>query len=122
MALLSGLRRADRGLPVAVPFPFASIRRDDGWCDDVDDGRYNRPLRLPCESSHEDLWRADGLYDWVIVLDWNVRRRVVGRGSAVFFHCARHDLGPTAGCVALRSADMRRLLPRLTRRTVMVIG
>lgn len=121
MALLYGLRRTDRGLPVATALPFRSIRRDDGWCDDVGDGRYNRLVGLPCRSSHEDLWRDDGLYDRVIVLDWNVRRRRAGHGSAVFFHCAREDLGPTAGCVALRAADMRRLLSRLTRKTVMVI-
>ena len=67
--------------------------------------------------------RADGHIDnVVIVLDANVRRRVIGRGSAIFFHCARADLGPTAGCVALRPADMRRLLARLTRDAAMIIA
>ncbi len=120
--ILSGRYRADRGLPVPAPVPLRPIRADDGWCDDIGDGRYNRPVRLPCRASHEDLRRDDGLYDVVLILDCNLRRRSIGRGSAIFFHCARDGFAPTAGCIALRPADMRRLLPRLTRRTSLVVG
>jgi L,D-peptidoglycan transpeptidase YkuD (ErfK/YbiS/YcfS/YnhG family) len=56
------------------------------------------------------------------ILDYNMRPRVGRRGSAIFFHLARPDLSPTAGCVALHPADMRRLLPRLSPRVVMVVG
>lgn len=122
MAILSGHRRAERGPPVPAPVPLVPIRADDGWCDDVADGRYNRPVHLPVSSSHETLRRDDGLYDLVFVLDWNLRRRVIGRGSAIFLHCAKDTLEPTAGCIALRPADLRRLLPRLKRRTVLVVG
>lgn len=122
LSFLAGYRRADRGLPVPAPVSLEPIRPDLGWCDDPSDGRYNRPVRLPFAPSHERMFRDDGLYDIVLVLDWNVRRRRLGQGSAIFFHCAREGLEPTAGCVALRPADMRRLLPRLKRRTVMIIG
>lgn len=120
--ILSGRYRADRGLPVPAPVPLRPIRPGDGWCDDVGDGRYNRPVELPCRASHEMLRRDDGLYDLVLILDWNVRRRVVGRGSAIFLHCARDGFAPTAGCIALRPADLRRLLPRLGGRTVLIVG
>lgn len=121
-ALLGGYRRADRALPPGGPIAFRPIRPDDGWCDDAHDGRYNRPVRLPVADSHETLWRDDRLYDVVIVLDANVRRRVIGRGSAIFFHLARPNFEPTAGCVALRPTDMRLLLARLGRNPVMIIG
>ncbi len=94
---------------------------DLAWCDDAGDGRYNRPLRLPLAASHEVMRREDRLYDVVVVLDWNVRSRLIGRGSAIFFHQATPDLGPTAGCVALRPADMRRLLARLGRDPIMIV-
>ena len=120
--LLAGRWRADRALPPGGPLPLEPIRRDDGWCDDPSDGRYNRPVRLPFHGSHEAMRRDDGLYDVVVVLDANLRRRVIGRGSAIFFHIARDGFEPTAGCVALRPADMRRVLARLGPRPVMVIG
>ena len=97
------------------------LRRDSAWCDDSGDRNYNRPVRLPYGRSREGMWRDDRLYD-IGLLDYNIRPRVEGRGSAIFFHLAREDLSPTAGCVALKRADMRRLLPRLSRRAVMVVG
>lgn len=120
--LLAAHWRADRALPPVGPLALSPIRHDDGWCDDPTDGRYNRPVRLPCPGSHETMHRDDGLYDMVVVLDANLRRRVIGRGSAIFFHVARDGFEPTAGCVALRPADLRRVLARLGPRPVMVIG
>lgn len=120
--LLHGHWRADRTLPPGGPLRMTPIRPDDGWCDDLGDGRYNRPVRRPFAGSHEAMFRDDRLYDVVIVLDANVRRRVIGRGSAIFFHLARDGFEPTAGCVALTPADMRRVLARLGPHPVMVIG
>lgn len=110
MALLTVAWRADRILPPATLLPRRAIRPDDGWCDAATDGRYNRPVRLPCPVSHEEMARADEVYDIVVVLDWNVRRRSLGRGSAIFFHLTRPDRRPTAGCVAVPLAAMRRIL------------
>lgn len=102
--------RRDRlpGPPTAIP--AAAIGRRDGWCDDPGSGRYNAPLRLPSAASHERLWREDAVYDIVGVLDWNLQARVRRRGSAIFLHLARPDLAPTEGCIALRRADLLRLL------------
>ena len=99
-----------------------SIRRDDGWCDDVASGQYNRRVKLPFKPGHENLWRADQCYDVLIVLAHNQRPRTKSHGSAVFFHIAHADLRPTAGCIAIRVEDMRRLLPRLSRHCAMAIG
>ncbi len=74
------------------------------------------------ELGHEELWRGDRLYDFIGVLDYNLRPAVRGRGSAIFFHVATDDLGPTAGCVALRLRDLARLAPRLARRVTLEIG
>jgi L,D-peptidoglycan transpeptidase YkuD (ErfK/YbiS/YcfS/YnhG family) len=82
---------------------------------------YNRLIRLPSHAGHETMWREDGLYDFVVVLDYNMRPRRRFLGSAIFLHCARPDLSPTLGCVALRATDLRKLLPRLGRRVVLVV-
>ena len=118
MRLLYGYRRGDKGLLPSSRLPLGRVRRLDGWCDAPSDANYNRPVRLPYAASHEDMWRRDDLYDVCIVMDWNIAPRRRGCGSAIFFHLARPGYTPTEGCIALRRADMARLLPHLTDRTV----
>lgn len=68
------------------------------------------------------MWRHDGLYDLVLVLDWNIAPRARGRGSAIFLHLAQADFAGTAGCVALRRFDLLKLLGRLAAGAVVRIG
>ncbi|MGB7974278.1 MAG: L,D-transpeptidase family protein [Roseiarcus sp.] len=120
--LLWGYYRADRVRLRATGAPLKPLRRDQGWCEEPSSGRYNRPVRLPAHDCTDRMWREDHLYDLTFVLDQNFSRRAKGRGSAIFFHLAGADLAPTAGCVAISAADMRKLAPRLARDAVMVIG
>jgi L,D-peptidoglycan transpeptidase YkuD (ErfK/YbiS/YcfS/YnhG family) len=101
---------------------LARSRPDLGWCEVPEDRNYNRPVRLPYGASHETMLRTDGLYDAVIVLDWNIRPRRRGRGSAIFFHLARPGLTPTQGCVAIAAPAMARLLPFLSSATVLTVS
>lgn len=118
--LLAGFFKPPHARPTA-PWPMRPIRPADGWCDDPQAPAYNRPLHLPSRYTHEELWRNDGLYDLVIILDYNIWPRRKRSGSAIFLHCARPDGAPTAGCIALRPADLRKLLPRLSRKAVLTI-
>jgi len=120
--LLWGYFRPDRRRPPAGGVPLEPLRRDQGWCEDPKSPRYNRPVRLPAGDGTDRMRRDDHLYDLVFVLDHNFTRRAKGRGSAIFFHLARPGLTPTAGCVAISAADMRKLAPRLARRAEMWIG
>jgi L,D-peptidoglycan transpeptidase YkuD (ErfK/YbiS/YcfS/YnhG family) len=105
--------RADRHPRPRTLLPANPITPDLAWCEDTADRRYNRPfLRSPADGG-DRLWREDHLYDFVIEIDHNSRPRVAGRGSAVFVHVARPNRGPTAGCVALTTNDIVRLLARL---------
>ena len=101
--------------------PLQPITPALGWCEVPDDRNYNRPVTIPYAASHERMLRSDNLYDACIVLDWNISPRRRGRGSAIFFHLARPGFTPTQGCVAVTHAVMARLLPRLSRRTVLVV-
>jgi L,D-peptidoglycan transpeptidase YkuD (ErfK/YbiS/YcfS/YnhG family) len=113
--LLRVLYRPDRVPRPRTGLPVKAIRRTDGWCDAPGDRNYNRPVRMPYPASAEELWRADGLYDIVVVVDYNVRQRRRGYGSAIFMHVADPAYGPTAGCVALRREHLTRLLAILPR-------
>ena len=120
--LLWAYFRPDRARVAAGGAPLKALRRDSGWCEDPACARYNRPVRLPAADGADRMWREDALYDLVFVLDHNFSRRCKGRGSAIFFHLARPGLTPTAGCVAIAAADMRKLAPRLARGATMRIG
>jgi L,D-peptidoglycan transpeptidase YkuD (ErfK/YbiS/YcfS/YnhG family) len=113
--------RAERHPRPTTLLPTRRIRADDGWCEDPADRHYNQPIKVPPNSKADRLARADALYDFVVELDHNTRPRVAGRGSAVFIHAARPGLAPTAGCIALELATLRRLLARLSRRTRLVV-
>jgi L,D-peptidoglycan transpeptidase YkuD (ErfK/YbiS/YcfS/YnhG family) len=114
--------RADRHPRPATLLPARRIARDDGWCEDPADRRYNRPVKLKPDSPADRLARADGLYDFVVELDHNTRPRISGRGSAVFIHAARPGMTPTAGCVALNVRSLRLLLARIGPRTRLVVN
>jgi L,D-peptidoglycan transpeptidase YkuD (ErfK/YbiS/YcfS/YnhG family) len=119
--LLWAYYRPDRNRPASGGVAMRPMRKDQGWCEDEASGCYNRPVRLPFRPAVDRMWRADDLYDLTVVLDYNFTRRKKGAGSAIFFHHARPGLTPTAGCVAIRAADMRKLLPRLAAKAVMIV-
>ena len=93
--------------------PWRFIRKEHGWCDAIWHTSYNRLIKNPFPDSHEEMWRCDALYDAVIETDWNTCPRIRGLGSAIFIHLQRDDKGPTAGCLAFCTRDMRLLLNRL---------
>lgn len=108
--LTFGYYRADRSGRPPASIAWRATRPDDAWCDVPGDGNYNRPVRLPYPVIDECLWRADGLYDICVVLGHNRRPRIQWGGSAIFLHVMRGPGVPTAGCIAVRWEDLRRLL------------
>jgi len=104
------LYRADRVPPPDCAVPVEPIAPNDGWCDDPVHPDYNRAIRLPHSAHHEELWRADGLYDIIGALGWNDGSVQRGRGSAIFLHVAGPEYAPTDGCIALATGDLRRVL------------
>lgn len=117
----SALYRADRLPRPRANLPIRAIRKSDGWCEDPDDHNYNRRIALSADSKHDRLARDDHLYDLVLVLGYNDRPRVRGRGSAIFLHLARPGYAPTAGCIALSRADLQVLLAQVGPGTKIVV-
>lgn len=121
MRLLSGYLRKGR-FQMRSRLPLKTITPILGWCEVPDDRNYNRPVKMPYAAAHETMQRTDELYDACIVMDWNIRPRRRGRGSAIFFHLARAGFTPTQGCVAVTHQVMARLLPLLSPRTVLTVS
>jgi L,D-peptidoglycan transpeptidase YkuD (ErfK/YbiS/YcfS/YnhG family) len=115
------LYRADRMPRPRTPLPVRAIRATDGWCDDPTDRNYNRLITLPAVGSAEGLMRDDALYDLILVLGYNDRPRVKGKGSAIFVHLARPGYTPTDGCVAFSRRDLLAVLAELRHGTAFVV-
>ena len=62
--------RGDRAPRPRTALPTGVLKPCDGWCDAAGDRNYNRPVRHPYPASAEAMWRQDGLYDVVVVLDY----------------------------------------------------
>jgi len=107
------LYRADRMRRPPTRLPLHAIRDRDAWCEDPADRNYNRLVTLDAGAGADVLKRDDHLYDLVIVLGYNDRPRVRGKGSAIFVHLAREGFKPTLGCVALSQHDLMMLLADL---------
>jgi L,D-peptidoglycan transpeptidase YkuD (ErfK/YbiS/YcfS/YnhG family) len=105
-------RPADWALP---------IRPRDGWSDDVRDPDYNLMVTRPHGFGHERLWRADPVYDLILLTDWNWPQARKGAGSAIFIHQWRGPGRPTEGCVALSRSDLRWLAPRIRFKTRLIV-
>lgn len=115
MRMLSSFRRERRLGGLTTPLAQRRIVSSSGWCDAPSHAAYNRFVRLPFTASAESMQRADRLYDFVVVLDWNIASRRRHLGSAIFLHVAKPGYPPTQGCIALAPLDMRRLAPMLRR-------
>jgi len=84
------------------------------------DPLYNQWIQKPYAGRHEDLFRKDNIYDLIWVLGYNDGPAIPYKGSAIFLHLSREDLGPTAGCIALTQKDFLEILqgPRLSQVTI----
>jgi len=117
----SVLYRPDRVTLPKLAFDVRELTPEDGWCDAAADPLYNRAVKLPYAASAERLWRDDGIYDVIVVLGYNDKPVVPGRGSAIFMHIARPTYSPTLGCVALARENLLEVLARATQGTRVVV-
>lgn len=121
MACMSGYYKYRHRFRTHTKLQMLPITQNMGWCDQADHANYNRAVKLPFSPSHETMLRDDVLYDFVIVLDWNITSRKRHCGSAIFFHVAKPGYPPTQGCIAISRQDVMRLLPHIDNKTVVEV-
>lgn len=120
--VVGGYYRADRMTRPAFPLHLRRIGPADIWSDDPADPAYNHGLRAAGHPfSHERMRRGDGLYDLVLVSDWNWPDAEPGRGSAIFVHQWRRPRYPTAGCIAFSPEHLRWIAARWHPRTRIIL-
>ena len=87
-----------------------------GWCNDIKSTKYNKLININEKYKHEKLYRKDNKYDYLIVLDYNFRKPIRGKGSAIFLHLTK-NYKPTAGCIAINQNDFKILLKLIKKNT-----
>ena len=61
-------------------------------------------IRIQKKISHEKLYRKDHRYDYFIVINYNTKKTIPNKGSAIFIHLSQNYY-PTAGCIAIQKKD-----------------
>ena len=102
--------RKDRIAKIKSKMVFNEIKKNMGWCDDPKSKNYNKLISLPCNFSHEKLYRKDNIYDLIVPINYNTSKIAKGKGSAIFLHIAKKNYSPTKGCIALNKRDLILLL------------
>ena len=113
--------RKDRIRLPKCNFKRKIIRKNMGWCDDVRSKKYNREIRFPFKFRAEKLYRKDKIYDLLINIKYNFNSTKKGRGSAIFLHMINKKFKPTKGCVAIRKNDFLKILPKINKKTKILI-
>ena len=98
------------------------IKKNMGWCDDVQfPKKYNKLIKIEKKIKHEKLMRKDYKYDLLIPIKYNFNKPTIGKGSCIFIHLTK-NYQPTAGCIALKKKDLLILLKIVKRNTKIKIN
>ena len=97
------------------------IKKNFGWCDDINSKFYNKFIKFPFKGSAEKLYIKENIYDIIVVINYNLNPVKKKKGSAIFLHVAKKNFSPTLGCIALSKKDLIYLLSIINKNTFLKI-
>ena len=113
--------RADRVTNLISKISQIKIKKNMGWCDDPRSKNYNKLIRLPFKFTSERLYRKDNVYDIILVLNYNINPIRKAKGSAIFIHISKKNFSPTKGCVAIKKVEIKKLVKKIDKKTIVKI-
>jgi L,D-peptidoglycan transpeptidase YkuD (ErfK/YbiS/YcfS/YnhG family) len=108
--------RADKVKKPVTQIPKKIIKKNMIWCDNPKDKFYNKETIKNENSKYEKLFRKSDSYDYLVVINYNTRKIISTKGSAIFIHLTK-NYKETAGCIALRKKDFLILLKLINKNT-----
>ena len=109
--------RKDRKEKPLTLLKCIEIRKDMGWCDDINfPKKYNKLVKISKKFKTEKLKRRDYKYDLFIPIKYNFNKPIIGKGSCIFIHLTK-DYKSTAGCIALKRKDFLIMLKLIKKNT-----
>lgn len=113
--------RADRIKNLKSKLKISIIKKHMGWCDDPESKYYNKLINIHKVDKYEKLFRKDCKYDLLIELDYNRKKPIPYKGSAVFLHLTK-NYKPTSGCIAINKKDFLIMLKIIKKNTFIKIN
>ena len=92
-----------------------------GWCDDPLEKSYNKEILIKKKIKFEKLYRRDNIYDYLVVINYNTKKIIPNKGSAIFLHLTK-NYKPTLGCIAISKKDFIILLKIINKKSKIKIG
>ena len=96
--------RADRILKFKSKIEKIKIKKNMGWCDDPSSKFYNKLIDIKLSANKEKIYRKDNKYDYFLVINYNRKKIVKNKGSAIFLHLTK-NFKSTAGCIGVSQKD-----------------
>ena len=112
--------RKDRVIKPFTNLKSKIIKPNIGWSNDIKHKYYNKEIKIKKKTRCEKLFRKDHKYDYLIVINYNIKKTIPGKGSAIFIHLT-NNYHPTAGCIALKKKDFIILLRLINKKTKVII-
>jgi len=97
------------------------IRPNMIWCDDSESKYYNKEIKFKKKIHHEKLFRKDHKYDYLLTIEYNTKKIIPYKGSAIFLHLTK-NYNPTDGCIAIQEKDFEILLKLINKKTKIKIS
>ena len=116
------LYRKDRISNLKTKLVKITIKKNMGWCDDPKSIFYNKLIKLPSKYSFERLYKKNNTYDIILVLNFNINPTIKNKGSAIFIHVATKNYKKTEGCIAVNKKDLKQIVERINKKTIVYIN
>ena len=109
--------RKDRIEKPKTKLKCIEIKKNMGWCDDVNSKKfYNKLINIKNKLHHEKLFRKDNKYNLLIPIKYNFKKKILGKGSCIFLHLT-NNYKSTAGCIALNKKDFLIMLKIINKKS-----
>ena len=96
--------RPDKVKKPITNLKIKKIKKNMVWCNDPYNKYYNKQIYIDKKIKSEKIYRNDYKYDYFLVIEYNFKKIVPNKGSAIFIHLTK-NYKPTAGCIALQKKD-----------------
>ena len=108
--------RKDRVKKPVTKLKTKIIKSNLGWCNDPKHIFYNKEINIQKKIRHEKLYRKDQKYDYFLVINYNIKKTLPNRGSAIFLHLTK-NYKPTEGCITIKQNDFFKLVKIINNKT-----